>query len=252
MAQFTVTVNPIINQAPNAIGINTVYIEDPDVPGFYAVTLADVTTDTSPPYSDPEGDAALNLKILSIPLAGRGILTHNAVEITSGMLPYELPIIDLDSSLLKFVPVNNIGQYEEYFNFDIADAGSTLYSGLSTGQLRLNVGLVQNQLPTIGDGEATMDYQGTLVFTPEMFTTLTTPPYSDPEADPAYELKILSLPVEPGMKLNGVACTINQVIPFTDIAAGLFTYTNDDPLDTNGDIQNFTFAIRDQYGDFVS
>lgn len=251
MAQFTVTVNPIINQPPDAIGIITIYIDDPDVPGFHAIKISEVTNLTSPPYNDPEGDGPLNLKILVLPDPGRGILTHDGVEITTGMLPYELPIIDLGLAKLRYVPVNNIGAYEEHIQFDISDVGSGLYSGLSTGKILFNVGLVPNQNPTIGDGSATMDYQGTLVFTVDMFTTDTVPPFSDPEGDLPYELKILTLPDEPGMKLNGNDCTINQVIPFPDIAAGLFTYTNDDPLDTNGDIQSFTFAIRDQYGDFV-
>jgi len=245
MAQFTVTVNPYQNQPPNQLGINIVYIEDPDVPGFYTIQPADVTTDTDPVYADPEGDAPAVLRVKSIPLAGRGILQYNLTEVVSGDLPLDIPWVSLSAGALRFVPVNYIGQYEEQMDFDIADTGSGQFSGLTTGQLRLNVGLVRNQPATIGDGSADMDYQSTLVFTREMFTTLTTPPYSDPEGDAAEALKILTLPEETGMALNGVPVVVNQVIPFSSIDAGLFTYTNDDVMDTGGDIQSFTFAIRD-------
>jgi hypothetical protein len=247
MAQFTVTVNPKVNLPPNQIGFNTIPIPDPDT--LLTITQANLTTETSPAYSDPEGDAPLKLKVTI--LSQYSPLKLNGVNV---VLNQEITFADIAANKLTYLANPNISPYQDYFGFDIADIGSGLYSGLTQdGRIYLDAGAKLNLPPSeVGDGSADMEYQGTLVFTPAMFTTLTTPPYSDPEGDQPEYLKILSLPAEPGMKLNGVDVTVNQVIPFTDIAAGLLTYTNDDPLDTNGDLQTFTFSIADTgSGQFV-
>lgn len=241
MAQFTVTLNAKINLPPSAIGVNTIIIEDPD--STHVILVEDVTLDTSPPYTDPEGDGPLNLKVTKLPLAGRGVLYFNAIPVT---LNQEISFVDINSGLLTFAPVNYLGQYEEYFEFDISDTGSGQYSGLSTGQLRLYVGEVINLPPSeVGDGSATIEYATTLTFTRVMFTSGTTPPYADPEGDAAYQLKVLSLPVDGLLKLNNINVVINQVINFTDIDAGLFTYVSS-LSDIDGDIESFSFSIADE------
>jgi hypothetical protein len=251
MAQFTVTVNAYTNLPPDALGFNTVFVGDPADPGFYIVTADDLTTDTTPPYNDPEGDAPLTLKVVSLPPGGTGTLWDDGVQIVS--TPHEISWADIIAGNLKFIPDIAVGTiYQTSMSFNIADIGSASY-GAVEGQLIYDVSDLANEPATIGDGEATMDYQGTLVFTRAMFTTGTTPAYSDPEGDSAFQLKVLSLPLEEGMKLNGVDVVVNQIINFTDIDLGLFTYTNDDHLDTDGDVQNFTFAIADEgSGEFVT
>ena len=85
-----------------------------------------------------------------------------------------------------------------------------------------------------------------------MFSTGTTPPYSDPESDLAESLKILTLPTLGEILFNGIAVGPNDIILFSDIALGLLTYVPD-LADTDGDIQGFTFEVADAgSGTFVA
>lgn len=103
----------------------------------------------------------------------------------------------------------------------------------------------------VGDGSATTNYGETHVFTKAEFTTNTTPPYNDPEGDTAAQLKVLTLPGTGTLKLNGSNVTANQIIDFSDIDAGLFTYVPDNGTVTQYD-DTFTFEIADSgSGTFV-
>ena len=55
----------------------------------------ELTTDTTPPYVDPEGDAPATLKIITLPNSLRGTIEHDGVTIVLGDLPYELPWQDV-------------------------------------------------------------------------------------------------------------------------------------------------------------
>jgi len=96
----------------------------------------------------------------------------------------------------------------------------------------------------VGDNSASTNYGITKTFTSADFTTGTTPAYSDPEGDSAYQLKVTTLPTTGDLELNAITVTLNQIINFTDIAAGLFTYVPDNgTLTTYAD--PFTFEIAD-------
>jgi hypothetical protein len=83
------------------------------------------TTNTVPPYSDPEGDAALNLKVLTLPTIG--LLKYNAINVTLNQI---IPFSGIDSGLLIYVPDNtNLNAYNASFTFQIADAGSGIFVG---------------------------------------------------------------------------------------------------------------------------
>lgn len=104
----------------------------------------------------------------------------------------------------------------------------------------------ENLPPTeVGDGSKTINYGSILTFTRADFTSNTTPPYSDPEGDPASLLKILSLPTRGFIKLNNTRVTVNQIISFDDIDAGLLTYESDNSI-INKNTEGFTFAIADK------
>lgn len=94
---------------------------------------------------------------------------------------------------------------------------------------------------TIGDGIITTSYGTAVTYTRAMFTTGTTPPYSDPEGDAALNLKITLLPVSGLLKLNSVDVGLNQIISFTDIDSGLLTYV---PDNANQDAHNETFSFE--------
>ena len=109
-----------------------------------------------------------------------------------------------------------------------------------------------NQPPSqVGDGSANTNYGVTYVFTVADFTTETTPVYSDPEGDSAAQLRVIQLPSTGTLEVNGIPISINHVIQFDDIAAGLFTYVPDNGTTTNyNDV--FEFEIADSgSGQFV-
>tara|TARA_R110002124_G_scaffold281430_1_gene455705 strand:- start:63217 stop:63585 length:369 start_codon:yes stop_codon:yes gene_type:complete len=102
-----------------------------------------------------------------------------------------------------------------------------------------------NQPPTqVGNGAAETDYGVAYVFSVSDFTTLTTPAYSDPEGDSAYQLKVTGLPSTGVLKLSGSNVTLNQIINFTSISSGLLTYVPDNGTTTEYD-DTFNFEIAD-------
>jgi hypothetical protein len=121
MANFTINVNESVNQ-PATVGDGertTNYGE--------AVTLtrADFTTNTTPPYSDPEGDAPLTLRIDSLPVGG--LLKLDGVDV---VVNQEIDFItEIDNNLLTYTPdLNSTDAHSVVFQFAIADAGSGIYT----------------------------------------------------------------------------------------------------------------------------
>ena len=237
MAIFTINTNSYVNQPPDQIG-------DGNVTVLYGVSYTfdrgDFTTDTIPTYSDPEGDAADSLKILSLPSTGS--LENNSVAV---VLNQEISFTDIDNGLFKYIPDNlTTTAYNDSFTFDISDVGSNSFSGI-TGTMTEQVQAYINQPPSsVGDNTVSnIDYNNTYTFTIADFTTGTTPPYADPESDPAYQLQVLTIPDEGALRFNGVQVIPNQIIDFTDIGNGLLTFVATG-LST-GYTTDFTFAISD-------
>lgn len=108
----------------------------------------------------------------------------------------------------------------------------------------INVTAYENQPPTIGDGTKDTNYGEAVTLTRADFTTNTNPPYSDPEGDAPLNLKVNTLPSAGLLKLNNTDVGPNQVISFTDIDAGLLTYTPD-LNNTAAHSVTFDFSISD-------
>lgn len=246
MAIFNVTIGAYGNLPPTRLGVRTIKVLFGNV---YTFLLTDFT-DTVPTYQDPEGDPPAIIKILSLPVSG-GLL-YNGIAV---VLDQEINAANI--GLLTFSTIiNNSPSTTRSFYFDIADTGSNQFTnflgGSGAGQINIKIGKDSNLPPSeVGDGEASIDYSETLVFTGAMFTTDTVPPYADPEGDPPSSIKILTLPFLGQIFYNGIPVVINQIISISDINLGLLTYVPDN-ADTDGDIQNFTFAVADTgSGQFV-
>lgn len=118
MATFTITVDGQVNQPPSAVG-------DGSRTTSYGTTItftrADFTTNTTPPYADPEGDAAATLKVLSLPATGT--LKLNGVDVS---INDEIDFTtEIDAGLLTYVPDDSVtSSYSPSFDFSIADEGS--------------------------------------------------------------------------------------------------------------------------------
>jgi hypothetical protein len=121
MANFTINVNESVNEPP--------VVGDGERTANYGeeVTLvrADFTTNTTPPYSDPEGDAPLTLRIDSLPPGG--VLKLNGVDV---VVNQEIDFItEIDNNLLTYTPdLNSTEAHSVVFQFAIADAGSGIYA----------------------------------------------------------------------------------------------------------------------------
>jgi hypothetical protein len=122
MAVFTVTVQAKVNQPPSQVGDGAASTDYGD---SYTFTVADFTTNTSPIYVDPEGDAASQLKITLVPANGE--LQLNAVTVSNNDI---INFSDIASGLFTYVPDNgNTSLYTDPFQFEIADSGSGTFVG---------------------------------------------------------------------------------------------------------------------------
>ena len=122
MALFTVTTNEYINQPPSQVGAGSATTNYGQV---YTFTIADFTTETIPPYADPEGDTAAQLRILDLPTTGT--LKLNNVNVTINQV---IPFTSIGSGLFTYTPDNNVtSSYGVSFNFEIADSGSGIFVG---------------------------------------------------------------------------------------------------------------------------
>ena len=234
MAVFTITVNKSINQPPNQIGNNTVLAFESDT--VYNFTLDDFTINTNPQYLDPEGDAVLNVQILTLPDVGT--LVYNGINVVAGD---EIPATDINQ--LQIVIPSSVQDSTILFTFNLSDVGSQSYNPNLSGIVKASINAAINQPPSqVGNRSFSINDTDEYVFTIDDFTTLTTPVYQDPENDSAELLKITSLPVEGILKFNTVDVIVNQVINFSEIATGQFTYspTNNAPYN-----MTFNFEIAD-------
>lgn len=188
-------------------------------------------------YTDFENDKYNEVQFIKSTILN-GILIRNNVPV------YEDLIIPLDNiNEVQYVRLNS-NSYIEVIEFYVSDLNQNKkFSKMAT--LTINVNAYENEPPVIGDNEITIGFGSTKTFTVNDFTTNTTPPYSDPEGDGPYKLKILTLPAVGELRLNNIPVTINQEILFTNIASGLFTYIPD-IADLGGYLDDtFDFSISD-------
>jgi hypothetical protein len=207
---------------------------DLEKPGDFIVFTKDIFTNN---YFDKENDLAFKVRITNIPQYGF-LVFDNKVLNKSG---YEFKISEVNK--LRYYRVSPL-EYTENITFQTSDNNiNNLFSNMATFTINVNayVNLPPDQ---IGDNEITAENGEIIVFTVEDFTTNTTPPYDDPEGDPPYKLKILSLPAD-GSKLilDGDIVVLNQEILFSDIEAGLLTIEQSPNLAAHS--IDFDFTISD-------
>lgn len=231
---YTITNSGLQNGRPTQIGENRIVVAFGTTHIF---TVANFTTETEPPYSDPEGDALSFIKILTLPPSGT--LRVNGVDVVLGQLIY---VADITTN--NFVYVSDAsGSYT--FQFDAADVGSNSLSGLDTGFIGMEVSPAINLPPDqVGDNTIPADYGDSITFTVADFTSETTPAYNDPEGDPASMVKILTLPSDGTLVFNGVDVIVNQEMTVAEIAAGYLVYNPDLAITTIQSL-TFDFAVAD-------
>lgn len=238
MGTITLDISAKANTAPNQSGWLVVTL------GYginHTFTLTNFTTETTPPYSDPEGDPLNEIKITSLPaqgvlkLSGTPISVNAVItsaQLSGGLFTYESDSVDVD------------GYSDGFMEFVVSDTGSTIFTTTPqtvTFQVAGNI----NQAPSsVGDAELTVGIGSTTVFTRAMLTTGLNPAYSDPENDAALNLLINIVPIYGNLYLSGVLVVTGQVVPFSEIDLGNFTYVNNS-LVTGDDPELFDFSISD-------
>jgi hypothetical protein len=121
MATMTINVNAYDNQPPS-IGDNEITIAFGQTKVY---TVADFTTNTTPPYNDPEGDGPFKLKVTSLPITGE--LQLDSVPISEND---EIFFVDIAKGLFTYVPDQSDpnGYSGDDFDFEISDLGSQQFS----------------------------------------------------------------------------------------------------------------------------
>ena len=238
MALFSITQTAYGNLPPSSIGDIDFDVAHGSTKVF---TKNDFGRSTLPPYTDPEGDDISKVKIITIPTTG--VLALSAVPVIAND---EIDVADIDAGNLIYTPdVPTTTLYVDTLTFDVSDVGSNAFSGLTPGITTLNVAALANAGPTtVGDRTENINYGESLIFTTAMFTTLTTPPYADPEGDPAFTLKITGLPLEGVIKFDGINVVVNQEILFSDIVLNKLVYTGILSKFTSTST-SFTFEVAD-------
>lgn len=120
MAVFTINVNAYVNQPPDQIGDNNITIENREV---YIFTVDDLTTNTTPPYDDPEGDGPYKLKITKLP-SNPAKLQLNGIDVVSNQ---EILFTDIADGLFTAVSPDINESTDFNFTFTISDLGSQQY-----------------------------------------------------------------------------------------------------------------------------
>lgn len=220
MGTISLNISGRDNLPPSASGWKSISL---DYGATHVFTVANFTTETNPPYADPEDDALEAIKITSLPAQGvlkKGVTPVianeeiTAIELGAGDLTYESDNTDID------------GYSDGFMEFLVADLGSHSYTTSPKTVTFVVDGNVNEAPSTVGDGEADIVVGSTTVFTRAMLTTGLNPMYSDPEGDAALNLLVESVPLYGDLFLNGVLVVASQVIPFSQIDLGNFTYVN--------------------------
>lgn len=118
MGTFTVINGAYVNQAPTTVGDNTI---NPPNRTTTTLTLTMFTSQTTPPYSDPENDPVDALRVDSIDGLNQGRFLYDGVDVTPGLIIPAQHIIDE-----RFVHVGPDADaiMNDIINFSLRDTGS--------------------------------------------------------------------------------------------------------------------------------
>jgi large repetitive protein len=237
MGTLTLDISARGNLPPSSSGWKSILLA---YGATHIFTLANFTTETSPPYADPEGDPLDSIKITLLPSQGvlkKGIVAVIAndqitsAELTAGDLTYESDSGDTE------------GYSDGFMRFTVSDTGSSTFTTspkVVTFIVDGNINLPPSQ---VGYGEADMSLGQVFTFTEASLTSSLNPPYADPENNPPYKLLITSLPSFGSLKLSGTNVVAGQEINWSDVQASNLTYVSE--LLPTGGIEGFEFMISD-------
>lgn len=199
----------------------------------YIFKQDDFITDTTPMYSDPEGNTPYKIKIETLPTFGT--LEYGGVAVTVGqVLDYTTQVGD---GTFKFISdPNKVEAHSSHFYFKVSDVGSENYS--NTGKITFNIKR-QETNPTVSDNSDNL-IDITYTFQSTSFTLN----FSDPEGDGAGEVTLKSLPNVPSLKLLGNDVTIGTTFKASN-SSGLKFNLGDDYAVYSGSLYKFEQPLTD-------
>tara|TARA_R110002020_G_scaffold100855_1_gene238033 strand:+ start:141 stop:890 length:750 start_codon:yes stop_codon:yes gene_type:complete len=229
------------NQPPNQSGALAITMSQDSVHVFNQDSFV---ADTNPVYEDPEGDILEAIKVETIPSIGSLELSN--VPVSAGDI---ITLVQLTAGDLTYVSSTSEEGYDDNdMTFLVSDIGSSTFT-TTPYNVTFAVKGADNEAPNqVGDGEADVELGETYVFTRASLTSLLQPPYEDPENNDAYQLKVVSVPSQGELRLNGVVVVADQIIDFDDLNAnhniddGDFTYVSESLGDG---LDGFSFMISD-------
>lgn len=238
MAIFTITTREDINRPPNVLGVYSLEIDSQNLE--YTFLIENLTDESTPPYSDPEGDPLESIKIVSIYSNNTGTFTLNGLPIEEDQV---ITNTDINNGLFKYEGVLKDNAYIDIIDYIASDTGSSQFS-IVKGSIVVTVETTKNLPPTVGDVEKEINYGEALVFTTEMFINDAEPPYYDPEGDAPERLRIDSLPSTGLLIFDSEDVYAGQIINFSDIDEGKLMYLPDTDIKEEVIIE-FAFSVSD-------
>ena len=191
-------------------------------------------------FHDIDDDSPCRLVLVSLPT--KGTLSYKGDVIVDSQLPFQIDSCDADHLAYNIEPID---YGEDSFDYRIVDSNINNPKISNMATFRINTTARPNQPPSnVGDQDITIAYNTVETLTTAMFTTGTTPPYADPENDPAFRVKILTLPTVGTLRFNSTLATVGQEILVSQISQGLLEY-HSDPAQTAGYTTLFEFAVSD-------
>lgn len=237
MSTFTININQTVNLPPDNVGDLTINLASGVSHTF---TQANFTSETTPAYSDPEGDNPENIKLTNITGVSTGTLKYNGVEVTVNQI---IPYSGIGSGLFTYeADASTTTLYSDIFQFAISDTGSSTFT--TGGEMTMSVAAYVNQPPSTTDNTISDEEGDVYTFRRIDF------PATDPEGDTLVSVRFPTLPAAGAIKLSNVDVTVNQEISLTDIDNNLLTYTQ--ASNAGGTSVNFTFQVKDSNGNWSS
>ncbi|WP_167335410.1 Calx-beta domain-containing protein [Pedobacter kyungheensis] len=183
-----------VNDIPTVNNISLTTAEDVNLP----FTLANFSNN----YNDLEGDALTKIQLSNLPSNTQGTLLLNGSVITAGQ-----EILASDIPNLVFAPAAN---FNGNVNFNWAGSDGTSYSAVAT--VNISVSPV-NDPPVISDIAKSGIEDMAITFTQDDFTSH----FTDVENSTLSKIKVLNLPANGLLKLNGINIIAGQEINSTDL-----------------------------------
>jgi gliding motility-associated-like protein len=193
--------------SPNTISINVTAVNDlpvvADIPkaGAEDATITFTALDFTSKFTDVDGDAMTKIKVINLP--ANGLLKLNGVDVVAGA---EILLADLPN--ITFVPTAN---FNGSTTFKWNGFDGTAYAAVDED---VNITITPvNDLPVVADIPKAGAEDATITFTALDFTSK----FTDVDGDAMTKIKVINLPANGLLKLNGVDVVAGAEILLADL-----------------------------------